>query len=207
MPARNWCGSSPATRASASRPRSARPRWKRPASCRRWPGSGTARSCPTPRSASPRRSKAVFLALPEANAAEIAPALLARGVRVIDLSGAFRLRDDAARAQVLPGDGDAAGRHRLRPDRARSRRRSPRRSSISYPGCYPTAALLALLPLEAAGLLEGDVIVDAKSGVSGAGKAPTRADALLREPRQRRGLRRVRPPPRRRDRAGAGPRR
>ena len=46
--------------------------------------------------------KAAFLALPEANAAETAPALLARGIRVIDLSGAFRLRDDAARGQHYP---------------------------------------------------------------------------------------------------------
>jgi N-acetyl-gamma-glutamyl-phosphate reductase len=44
---------------------------------------------------------------------------------------------------------------------------------ISCPGCYPTAALLALEPLEAAGLVEGTVIVDAKSGISGAGKAST----------------------------------
>ena len=44
---------------------------------------------------------------------------------------------------------------------------------MSNPGCYPTAALLALEPLAAAGLLEGAVIVDAKSGISGAGKAPT----------------------------------
>ena len=42
---------------------------------------------------------------------------------------------------------------------------------VSCPGCYPTAALLALEPLEAAGLVEGTVIVDAKSGISGAGKA------------------------------------
>jgi N-acetyl-gamma-glutamyl-phosphate reductase len=42
---------------------------------------------------------------------------------------------------------------------------------VSCPGCYPTAALLALEPLEAAGLIEGTVIVDAKSGISGAGKA------------------------------------
>src|SRR5438132_788758 len=44
---------------------------------------------------------------------------------------------------------------------------------VSGPGCYPTAALLALQPLADAGLLEGTVIVDAKSGISGAGKAPS----------------------------------
>jgi N-acetyl-gamma-glutamyl-phosphate reductase len=44
---------------------------------------------------------------------------------------------------------------------------------VSCPGCYPTAALLALEPLEDAGLIEGTVVVDAKSGISGAGKAPS----------------------------------
>src|SRR5687767_2318682 len=50
-------------------------------------------------------SAAVFLALPEEASAEIAPCLLARGVRVFDLSGAFRLRDAAARAQWYPKSG------------------------------------------------------------------------------------------------------
>ena len=44
---------------------------------------------------------------------------------------------------------------------------------VSCPGCYPTAALLALEPLVESGLLEGTVIVDAKSGISGAGKSPS----------------------------------
>ena len=44
---------------------------------------------------------------------------------------------------------------------------------VACPGCYPTAALLALHPLVSAGLLQGDIIIDAKSGVSGAGKAPS----------------------------------
>ncbi len=116
--------------------------------------------------------KAAFLALPEANAAETAPELLARGIRVIDLSGAFRLRDDAARGKHYPKTvtlpaGTVYGLAEL--DRASL----PTAQLISCPGCYPTAALIGLGPLEAAGLLEGDVIVDAKSGVSGAGKAPT----------------------------------
>src|SRR4051794_9021450 len=116
--------------------------------------------------------KAAFLALPEANAAETAPALLARGIRVIDLSGAFRLRNDAARGTHYPKTatlpaGTVYGLAELDRDGLASAQ------LISCPGCYPTAALLGLGPLEAAGLLEGDVIVDAKSGVSGAGKAPT----------------------------------
>src|SRR4026208_1988994 len=44
---------------------------------------------------------------------------------------------------------------------------------VSNPGCYPTAALLALEPLHKAGLLTGSVVVDAKSGISGAGKTPS----------------------------------
>jgi N-acetyl-gamma-glutamyl-phosphate reductase len=116
--------------------------------------------------------KAAFLAVPEANAAETAPELLARGIRVIDLSGAFRLRDDAFRLKFYPNTatlpaGTIYGLAEL------DKSALPTARLISCPGCYPTAALLALGPLEAAGLLEGDVIVDAKSGVSGAGKAPT----------------------------------
>ena len=72
-----------------------------------------------------RAAEIVFLALPEAASAEVAPHLLAGGARVIDLSGAFRLRDDAARARVVPGDQGAARRRRLRPDRVRSAPRSP----------------------------------------------------------------------------------
>src|SRR5580765_1728130 len=81
-----------------------------------------------------------FLAVPEQAAAELAPPLVDAGVRVIDLSGAFRIRDAGARGR-----------------------------------CYPTAALLSLLPLSRAGLLDAGagVIVDAKSGISGAGRAPS----------------------------------
>ncbi len=118
--------------------------------------------------------KAVFLALPEANAAETAPELLARGLRVIDLSGAFRIRDDAARLRWYPKttslpDGTVYGLAESEQNREQMRAAK----LISCPGCYPTAALIALEPLAAAGLLDGDVVIDAKSGVSGAGKAPT----------------------------------
>jgi N-acetyl-gamma-glutamyl-phosphate reductase len=113
----------------------------------------------------------VFLALPDKAAAEVAPKLADAGVRVIDLSGAFRLRDNALRAQWYPEtkelpDDVVYGLTELNRDRLRRAR------LVSNPGCYPTAALLALMPLASAGLLVPgtDVIVDAKSGVSGAGK-------------------------------------
>ena len=114
----------------------------------------------------------VFLALPEAASAEIAPVLLGRGRKVIDLSGAFRLRDDAQRhrwyptTQDLP-EGVAYGLTERHADSVRKAR------LISNPGCYPTAAVLALGPLADAGLLQGSVVIDAKSGISGAGKTPS----------------------------------
>ena len=119
-----------------------------------------------------RTGEVVFLGLPEAAAAGVGSTLVERGVRVIDLSGAFRLRDEGLRRRWYP---DTA----VLPDRTlyalpeRSRAALPAARLVSCPGCYPTAALLALQPLVDAGLLAGDVIIDAKSGVSGAGKAAT----------------------------------
>ena len=116
----------------------------------------------------------VFLALPEAASAELAPVLLASGLRVIDLSGAFRLRDAGTRAKFYPATaslpaGVAYGLTEFEFDAIKSAR------LLSNPGCYPTASLLALLPLQRAGLLKpgADIVIDAKSGISGAGKAAT----------------------------------
>ena len=112
----------------------------------------------------------VFLALPETASAELAPTLIERGARVIDLSGAFRIRSDADRQRWYPATATLpAGVVYGLPERDAAAIRDAR--LVSCPGCYPTAALLALEPLEAAGLIEGTVIVDAKSGISGAGKA------------------------------------
>jgi N-acetyl-gamma-glutamyl-phosphate reductase len=114
----------------------------------------------------------VFLALPEAASAELAPALVERGRRVIDLSGAFRIRNDAARQRWYPATTTVpAGTVYGFSERNKTAIREAR--LLSNPGCYPTAALLAIDPLARAGLLAGPVIVDAKSGVSGAGKAPS----------------------------------
>jgi N-acetyl-gamma-glutamyl-phosphate reductase len=114
----------------------------------------------------------IFLALPEAASAELAPVLVERGRRVIDLSGAFRIRDDGARGRWYPATTALpAGTVYGFSERNREAIRSAR--LLSNPGCYPTAALMALAPLAEAGLLTGPVVVDAKSGVSGAGKAPS----------------------------------
>ena len=115
---------------------------------------------------------AVFLATPDTLSAEVGPALAARGPRVFDLSGAFRLRDKGLRERWYPHSPDPAlpvtygltERYRAELEHARL---------IACAGCYPTAAILSLQPLVAAGLLEPGIIIDAKSGVSGAGKTPS----------------------------------
>ena len=115
---------------------------------------------------------AVFLAVPDTLAAELAPRLVDRGTRVFDLSGAFRLRDAAVRQQWYPHSPATSvpvvygltERRRLELASARL---------VACPGCYPTAAVLGLQPLVAASLLEPGIIIDAKSGISGAGKTPT----------------------------------
>src|SRR5689334_4222263 len=89
-----------------------------------------------------RDAELVFMALPDSAAAELGPALVDAGVRVIDLSGAFRLRDDAARRRWYPET------HSLLAGLAyalteRERRSVARARILSNPGCYPTAAPLA----------------------------------------------------------------
>ena len=119
-----------------------------------------------------RDADIVMLALPESASAELGPQLLSRGLRVIDLSGAFRIRGDADRQRWYPATaslppGTVYGLTEGHQDEIRSAR------LVSNPGCYPTAALLALEPLQRAALLAGSIVIDAKSGISGAGKTPS----------------------------------
>jgi N-acetyl-gamma-glutamyl-phosphate reductase len=114
---------------------------------------------------------AVFLALPDQISALVAPALAAKGRKVFDLSGAFRLRDPQLRRQWYPHsppNGNAA--YGLT---EHNREQLNDAQVIACAGCYPTAAILALKPLVAGGLLEPGIVIDAKSGVSGAGKTPS----------------------------------
>jgi N-acetyl-gamma-glutamyl-phosphate reductase len=114
----------------------------------------------------------VFLALPEEAAAGLAPELVHRGVRVIDLSGAFRLRDAAARERWYPAT-KLGTLHPVYGLTERNRAAVQGAQLITNPGCYPTASLLALEPLAEAGILAGEIVIDAKSGISGAGKKPS----------------------------------
>ena len=121
------------------------------------------------------QTDAVFLALPDHAAAEIAPSLLALGKRVFDLSGAFRLRDADQRHRWYPQTQDSA---QAVVYGLTERNRDQLRDStlVACAGCYPTAAILALQPLVEGGLINlsgPPIIIDAKSGVSGAGKTPT----------------------------------
>jgi N-acetyl-gamma-glutamyl-phosphate reductase len=121
-----------------------------------------------------REMDVVFLAVPEAAAADLAPPIVGKGVRVIDLSGAFRLRDPGARerwypsTKSLPGNAAYGLTEHYRAEVKQA-------SLVANPGCYPTAALLAILPLARAGLIDSGpgVVVDAKSGISGAGRTPS----------------------------------
>ncbi len=133
---------------------------------------------------------AVFLALPHAAAAERVPELLERGITVIDQGPDFRLRDAAdyprwygfehPHPELL--DRAVYGLpelHRAELVGAGAARAAGMAAIVGSPGCYPTATLLALAPLARAGLID-DVVVDAKSGLSGAGRE-AKADMLFAE--------------------------
>lgn len=116
---------------------------------------------------------AAVVAYPHGAAAPLVAALRERGVRVVDLSADFRLRDPAVYGQWYRDHqapqllGEAVyGLPELYREEIRGA------SLVANPGCYPTASLLALAPLTRAGIVE-DVVIDAKSGVSGAGRAAT----------------------------------
>jgi len=119
---------------------------------------------------------AVFMALPHGAGTQVAADLAARGTAVIDLGPDFRLRDphdyprwygfEHPRPDLL--DGAVYGLPELHRAELEALVDAPI-AIVGSPGCYPTATLLALAPLARAGLI-GDLVVDAKSGVSGAGR-------------------------------------
>jgi N-acetyl-gamma-glutamyl-phosphate reductase len=121
---------------------------------------------------------AAFLALPHGAAADLVPGIVADGTAVIDLGPDFRLRDAADYPRWYgfehphPDLLEQAvyGLPELHRDELRALVDAPV-AIVGSPGCYPTATLLALAPLARAGLID-DLVVDAKSGVSGAGRDP-----------------------------------
>jgi N-acetyl-gamma-glutamyl-phosphate reductase len=118
---------------------------------------------------------AAVVAYPHGAAAELVAALRVRGVRVVDLSADFRLRDANVYGEwyrAHPAPELLAGAVYGLPELYREQVQSA--DLVANPGCYPTASILALAPLARAGVIE-DVVIDAKSGVSGAGRAATDA--------------------------------
>jgi N-acetyl-gamma-glutamyl-phosphate reductase len=122
----------------------------------------------------------LFLATPHEQSREWVPEALVRGLRVIDLSGAWRLVDAGHRAVYKFKD---EGSPAATATQARAiygmpelhRAQIAGATLVANPGCYATSVILPLRPLVAAGLvdLSHGIVADAKSGVSGAGKAPT----------------------------------
>jgi len=128
----------------------------------------------TPESVRAEGLALVFLATPPEVSMDLAPALLNAGAKVIDLSGAFRLRDAATyshwyKQQHTAPELLSEAVYGL-PEFCRQRIRTAR--LIANPGCYPTAANLAIQPLIAAGVVDrsAGIVCDAKSGASGAGR-------------------------------------
>jgi N-acetyl-gamma-glutamyl-phosphate reductase len=123
------------------------------------------------------RIEIVFLATPAEVSMELAPAMLDAGARVVDLSGAFRLRtpENYARWYQGPHTQPALLAEAVYGLPEFCRERIPNARLVANPGCYPTAANLALLPLIEAGAIDrgAGIVCDAKSGVSGAGRKPS----------------------------------
>jgi N-acetyl-gamma-glutamyl-phosphate reductase len=120
------------------------------------------------------RADVAFSALPHGESAPIVAGLVERGLRVLDLSADFRLHDPEAHRTWYGADHAPALRPRAvygLPERHRDAIRGA--SLVAVPGCYPTATILAAFPLLE--LVDGPLIVDAKSGVTGAGRTPTAA--------------------------------
>lgn len=111
----------------------------------------------------------VFLALPHGHSGEIANALPAETV-VIDCGADFRLTDPVAWKRWYGTDHAGTWPYGL-PELPDGRERLTSAKRIAVPGCYPTAASLALAPAYAAGIAEPDAVVVAASGTSGAGKS------------------------------------
>jgi N-acetyl-gamma-glutamyl-phosphate reductase len=127
-----------------------------------------------------RGVKYLLLATPHEQARELAPEALARGLRVIDLSGAWRLEDPANRAVYKFADEGSPAAAKAQAAAVYGMPELHRAAIagaqlIANPGCYATTIILALKPLIASGWVDlgHGIVCDAKSGVSGAGKGLT----------------------------------
>ena len=116
-----------------------------------------------------------FCALPHGSSMEVAPPLMKKGKRIVDLSADFRIKDIKVYEKWY-------GKHKSKellkkavyglPELYREKIKNA--SLVANPGCYPTGAILSLAPLVKSGVIDtGSIIIDSKSGVSGAGRTPS----------------------------------
>ncbi len=124
----------------------------------------------------------LFLATPHAVSRLLVPEAIARGLRIVDLSGAWRLKQEQHRAVYGFKDANAQAAEELTeravyglPELKLNADRIPSAALVANPGCYATSVILALAPMLSAGLVdcERGIVSDSKSGVSGAGKEPS----------------------------------
>ncbi|HEY2012145.1 MAG TPA: N-acetyl-gamma-glutamyl-phosphate reductase [Bryobacteraceae bacterium] len=131
----------------------------------------------TPEAVHSEKLALVFLATPPEVSMALAPAMLEAGARVVDLSGAFRLRtpENYTRWYKEPHTQPALLAEAVYGLPEFCRERIPAARLVANPGCYPTAANLAIRPLLEAGVVDrsAGIVCDAKSGVSGAGRKPS----------------------------------
>ncbi|EML6322526.1 N-acetyl-gamma-glutamyl-phosphate reductase [Bacillus cereus] len=123
-----------------------------------------------------KEAEIVFLATPAGVSAELTPKLLAEGLKVIDLSGDFRMIDPSSYElwYKRPAAKEEILRKAVYGLSEWKRTEIQKANLIANPGCFATATLLAIAPLVRSSMIEEDsIIIDAKSGVSGAGKTPT----------------------------------
>jgi N-acetyl-gamma-glutamyl-phosphate reductase len=136
-----------------------------------YPENGVPLTLEEPERLDPAGVEAAIVAYPHGASAPLVASLRDAGVKVVDLSADFRLRDLDLYGRWYGEHGAPEliaqavyGLTELNRDRIREA------DLVANPGCYPTASVLALAPLAQAGLIE-DVVIDAQSGVSGAGRA------------------------------------
>lgn len=122
----------------------------------------------------------LFLATPHTVSRALVPEAIEQGLRVIDLSGAWRLQEEQHRAVYGFSDSNALTAKELTKNAVYglpelNGDRIPQAALVANPGCYATSVILALAPLLKAGMVDRQrgIISDSKSGVSGAGKEPT----------------------------------
>ena len=121
------------------------------------------------------QTELAFVCLPHAAAAETVLRLLERGTKVVDLSADFRLHDARIYEAWYKHTHPAPTLLATTPYGLceRHREQTAYATLVANPGCYATASILALIPALAAGIIHESIIIDAKSGVSGAGRSPS----------------------------------